>query len=76
MATARIPQPTAADPVKVDPKHYKIEFENERVRVLRIRYGAGEKSVMHSDPESISVFLTDAHGGEPSFGSAESTNIE
>src|ERR1700751_2359041 len=62
MATARIPQPITDDPVKVDPKHYKIEFENDQVRVLRIRYGAGEKSVMHSHPESIAVFLTDAHG--------------
>jgi hypothetical protein len=62
MATARMPQPNVDDPVKVDPKHYKVEFENERVRVLRIKYGAGEKSVMHSHPESIAVFLTDAQG--------------
>lgn len=62
MATARIPQPMTDDPVKVDPKHYKVEFENDRVRVLRIKYGAGEKSVMHSHPESIAVFLTDANG--------------
>ena len=61
MATARIPQPITDDPVKVDPQHYKVEFENERVRVLRIKYGAGEKSVMHSHPEAIAVFLTDAH---------------
>ena len=61
MATARMPQPTAEDPVKVDPRHYKVEFENERVRVLRIKYGPGEKSVMHSHPESVSVFLTEAH---------------
>ena len=61
MATARMPQPPAEDPVKVDPRHYKVEFENERVRVLRINYGPGEKSVMHSHPESIAVFLTDAH---------------
>jgi quercetin dioxygenase-like cupin family protein len=60
MATARMPQPEADDPVSVDAKHYTIEFENERVRVLRIKYGPGEKSVMHSHPESISVFLTDA----------------
>jgi quercetin dioxygenase-like cupin family protein len=60
MATARMPQPTAEDPVKVDPKHYKVEFENDRVRVIRIKYGPGEKSVMHSHPESIAVFLTDA----------------
>jgi quercetin dioxygenase-like cupin family protein len=62
MVTARMPQPTAEDPVKVDPKHYTVEFENERVRVIRIKYGPGEKSVMHSHPESISVFLTDVHG--------------
>jgi quercetin dioxygenase-like cupin family protein len=61
MATARIPQPVSEDPVEVDPRHYKVEFENDRVRVLRIKYGPGEKSVMHSHPESIAVFLTDAN---------------
>jgi len=59
MATA--PQPTANDPVRVDPKHYKVEFENDRVRVRRNKYEPGEKSVMHSHPESLAVFLTDAH---------------
>ena len=59
MATARMPQPGADDPVEIDAKHYKVEFENDRVRVLRIKYGAGEKSVMHSHPESVAVFLTD-----------------
>ena len=39
-----------ADPINVDPKHYKVEFENERVRVLRVSYGPGEKSVMHYNP--------------------------
>ncbi len=58
MATARVPQPITDDPVKVDPHHYKVEFENDRVRVLPIKYGAGEKLVMHSHPESIAVFLT------------------
>lgn len=61
MATVTpLPQPAGADPVRVDSKHYKVEFENERVRVVRISYGPGEKSVMHGHPESISVFLTDA----------------
>ncbi len=49
------------DAVKVDPKHYKVELENEQVRVLRIRYGPREKSVMHGHPASIGVHLTDAH---------------
>jgi quercetin dioxygenase-like cupin family protein len=51
----------AQDAVKVDPKHYKVEFENDQVRVLRITYGPGEKSVMHEHPASVAVFLTEAH---------------
>jgi quercetin dioxygenase-like cupin family protein len=50
------------DPVKVDPKHYKLEFENSQVRVLRITYGPHEKSVMHEHPAGVAVFLTDQNG--------------
>jgi quercetin dioxygenase-like cupin family protein len=61
MATAiPLPRPLPDDPVNVDPKHYKVEFENDRIRVVRISYGPREKSVMHSHPESVAVFLTDA----------------
>lgn len=56
LATAR-----AQDPVKVDANHYKVEFQNDRVRVLRISYGPHEKSVMHYHPAGVAVFLTDAH---------------
>ena len=49
----------AQDPVKVDPKHYTVVFENDAVRVLRIHYAVGEKSVMHSHPDSVAVFLDD-----------------
>jgi uncharacterized protein (TIGR02246 family) len=49
----------AQDPTKVDSKHYKVVFENDQVRVVRITYGAGEKSVMHKHPASVAVFLTD-----------------
>jgi hypothetical protein len=38
---------TKLDPVKVDPKHYKLEFENEHVRVLRIHFGPHEKGETH-----------------------------
>jgi quercetin dioxygenase-like cupin family protein len=51
----------AQDPVKVDPKHYKVEFENDQVRVLRITYGPHEKSVMHDHPAAQVIYLTDAH---------------
>jgi mannose-6-phosphate isomerase-like protein (cupin superfamily) len=62
MSTAPKPQPVSADPVHVDPKHYKIEAENDRVRVLRATYGPHEKSVMHGHPSLVAVFLTSGHG--------------
>jgi len=31
------------DPVTVDGRHYKVEFENEQVRVLRIHFEPREK---------------------------------
>ncbi len=49
----------AQDPVKVDAKHYKVEYENDQVRVLRITYGPHEKSIMHEHPGAVAVFLTD-----------------
>ena len=51
----------AQDPSKVDAKHYKVEFENDQVRVLRIKYGPKEKSVMHEHPGAVAVFLTDGN---------------
>jgi len=49
----------AQEPTKVDSKHYKVVFENDSVRVLRITYGPHEKSVMHDHPNGVVVFLTD-----------------
>ena len=49
----------AQDAVKVDAKHYKVEFENAKIRVLRATYGPHEKSVMHSHPDAYVVFLSD-----------------
>ena len=51
----------AQDPVKVDPAHYKVTFENAQVRVLKVHYGPHEKSPMHSHPDAVRVFLTDSH---------------
>lgn len=50
---------SAQDAVKEDPKHYKVELENDDVRVLRIYYEPGEKSVMHEHPKGVAIFLTD-----------------
>ena len=53
------PKFKAQDPVKVDSTHYKVEFENKQVRVLRISYGPHEKSAMHGHPAGAVVFLSD-----------------
>ena len=38
---------TTLDPVAVDPQHYKVDFENEFVRVLGVQFGPGEKGARH-----------------------------
>ena len=51
----------AQDAVKVDPKHYKLVFENDQVRVVRADLGSHEKTAMHDRRASVVVFLTDNH---------------
>ena len=53
------------DPVKADPKHYTLEFENDQVRVLRVRFGPLEKGVRHEHKlNHIVVYLTDQAKGK------------
>ncbi len=51
---------SAQDAVKADPKHYSVVSENNEVRILKAHYGPHEKSVMHSHPDVVAVYLTDA----------------
>ena len=60
MATAKV-HPMIPDSVTADPKHYTVESEDKHIRVVRIRYGPHEKSVMHSHPALVAVFLTDSN---------------
>jgi quercetin dioxygenase-like cupin family protein len=49
------------DPVKVDAKHYKMEFENDKVRVFRGKYGPHEEGQMHEHFHNrVVVYLTDS----------------
>ena len=48
----------AQDPVKVDPKHWKVEVDNDQVRVLRYKAGPHEKSPMHEHPAAVVIPLT------------------
>ena len=49
----------AQDPVKVDPKHYTVIQDDENFRVLRVRFGPKEKSVMHDHPAGCFYAVTD-----------------
>jgi quercetin dioxygenase-like cupin family protein len=52
-------RPSGQDPIRVDSKHYTVELEDEKIRVLRARYGPREKSAMHSHPALVAIMLTD-----------------
>jgi beta-alanine degradation protein BauB len=48
------------DPLKIDPAHYKLEFENPQVRVLRATIPPHEVTPMHMhSTDRVTVFLTD-----------------
>jgi hypothetical protein len=47
-AASSSPAPTTKlDPVVVDPHHYRVVFENDRVRVLRIHFEGRDKGATH-----------------------------
>jgi quercetin dioxygenase-like cupin family protein len=48
------------DPPKVDKKHYKVEMENDQVRVMRARIGPRESTPLHEHSlNRVVVYLTD-----------------
>jgi beta-alanine degradation protein BauB len=51
----------AQDPTKVEPTHYKLDFENDHVQVVFVHYGPHERSVLHQHPQGVIVNLTDGH---------------
>jgi hypothetical protein len=56
---------TKLDPVVVDAKHYKVEFENDKVRVLRVHYGPHDKGQEHEHfLNRVVVYLNDQTGGK------------
>jgi hypothetical protein len=55
-----IPEPVR-DVVHIAPKHYRLEFENERVRVLRATFGPDDVIPMHDDPAAVLVCVSECH---------------
>ena len=53
------------DPTVVDPKHYKVLFENEHVRILRVHYDPRESGPQHQHMlNRIVVYLNDQPGAK------------
>jgi quercetin dioxygenase-like cupin family protein len=51
----------AQDPIKVEPTHYKLAFENEYVQVVNVHYGPHERSGLHAHIGGVVVVLTAGH---------------
>jgi uncharacterized RmlC-like cupin family protein len=51
---------SALDPLKVDPKHYKVDFENDQVRVVRVKIGPHQTAPMHEHTlNRVVTYITD-----------------
>jgi hypothetical protein len=45
------------DALEADPKHYKLELENDRMRVLRLTLKADEVASVHDDRDALIVCI-------------------
>jgi hypothetical protein len=53
------------DPTVVDTQHYKIELENDQVRVLRVHYGPRDTGIQHEHIlNRVVVYLNDQPGAK------------
>ena len=60
------------DPLKVDPKDYKLEFENAQVRVIRVKMGPHHKVPLHEHQlNRVVVYLTDQNGSMTADGKTD-----
>jgi hypothetical protein len=59
-STAQSAAQRLQDAVTADSKHYSVEFENDIVRVLRVRLGAGDSTPAHTHSAYCAIELTDS----------------
>ncbi len=52
-------EPSELDAIALDPDRYRVELDNDRVRVVRLRFDAGERGLMVSHPPRVLVTMTD-----------------
>jgi hypothetical protein len=59
-STAQSTSQRLQDAVTADSKHYTVEFENDIVRVLRVRLGAGDSTPRHTHTAYCAIELSDS----------------
>ena len=57
---AQVARPRLPDAVAADPKHYTVEFENDIVRLLRVKVGAGESAPAHRHDAYCAIEVSDS----------------
>ena len=71
-STAQSTAQRLQDAVTADSKHYKVEFENDIVRVLRVRLDAGDSTPRHTHSAYCAIELSDSSLKEADGPTAES----
>lgn len=61
LALLDAPSVMAQDPAKVSPDIYRVEIENQWVRVLRVKLAPHQKSKPHTRTAGVAVLLTDVN---------------
>ena len=59
-ATLLAAQATPPDAVAAEPARYSVLHENDIALMIRVKYPAGARSVMHSHPAGCAIFYKDA----------------
>ena len=71
-STAQTTAQKLPDAVTADSKHYTVEFENDIVRVLRVRLGAGDSTLRHAHTAYCAIELSDSSLKEPNGPTSDS----
>ena len=61
----------AQDPFRVAARNYTLEFENDWVKIARVRYKPYDKTVLHDHPSAPAVFVYVTDGGRLKFAHEE-----
>lgn len=62
---------SAQDPYQLAPANYHLEFENDWVRISRVKYQPGDKIAVHDHPAVNTVYVYVTDGGPIRFGHQE-----